>query len=154
MKNTNKKGFTLVELVIVIAVIAILAAVLIPTFTTVIHRANQSASLQKWKAIVDEAYVEYVADNHDIPEQVVISYTTVEGKVVLNTIEFASDKIASDYTSTYQIFTFSTTANSSIALSTVSGQEVYLNWELSSGYKVETTKLVDTLLTGTVGTKS
>ncbi|MGM9683101.1 MAG: type IV pilin protein, partial [Eubacteriales bacterium] len=34
MKNTKKKGFTIVELVIVIAVIAILAAVLIPTFTS------------------------------------------------------------------------------------------------------------------------
>lgn len=38
-----KKGFTIVELVIVIAVIAILAAVLIPTFTTLIDRANRSS---------------------------------------------------------------------------------------------------------------
>ena len=42
----NRKGFTIVELVIVIAVIAILAAVLIPTFSGVIQRANESASLQ------------------------------------------------------------------------------------------------------------
>ena len=46
MRNTNKKGFTIVELVIVIAVIAILAAVLIPTFTGIIRRANQSADQQ------------------------------------------------------------------------------------------------------------
>ena len=46
MKNTKKKGFTLVELVIVIAVIAILAAVLIPTFSNVIEKANQSKALQ------------------------------------------------------------------------------------------------------------
>ena len=43
MRNTNKKGFTIVELVIVIAVIAILAAVLIPTFSGIIARANLSA---------------------------------------------------------------------------------------------------------------
>ncbi len=43
----NKKGFTIVELVIVIAVIAILAAVLIPTFSSVIKKANDSSSLQK-----------------------------------------------------------------------------------------------------------
>lgn len=42
-----KKGFTLVELVIVIAVIAILAAVLIPTFSTVISNANDSAAKQE-----------------------------------------------------------------------------------------------------------
>ena len=43
MRNTNKKGFTIVELVIVIAVIAILAAVLIPTFSGIIAKANESA---------------------------------------------------------------------------------------------------------------
>ena len=36
----SKKGFTIVELVIVIAVIAILAAVLIPTFANLIRQAN------------------------------------------------------------------------------------------------------------------
>ncbi len=46
MKKTNKKGFTIVELVIVIAIIAILAAVLIPTFSNLIKRANVSAQNQ------------------------------------------------------------------------------------------------------------
>ena len=38
----RKEGFTIVELVIVIAVIAILAAVLIPTFSSLIRKANLS----------------------------------------------------------------------------------------------------------------
>lgn len=42
-----KKAFTITELVIVIAVIAILAAVLIPTFSTVISKANESAAMQE-----------------------------------------------------------------------------------------------------------
>ena len=42
MKNLKKKGFTIVELVIVIAVIAILSAVLIPTFSNLIKKANLS----------------------------------------------------------------------------------------------------------------
>ena len=46
MKKTNKKGFTIVELVIVIAVVAILAAVLIPTFSSLIKKANESADIQ------------------------------------------------------------------------------------------------------------
>ena len=46
MKNLKKKGFTIVELVIVIAVIAVLAAVLIPTFSNLIKKANQSADIQ------------------------------------------------------------------------------------------------------------
>ena len=45
MKNKHR-GFTIVELVIVIAVIAILAAVMIPTFSAIIKRANISADTQ------------------------------------------------------------------------------------------------------------
>ena len=45
-KKMNKKGFTIVELVIVIAVIAILAAVLIPTFVSLVNKANRSADQQ------------------------------------------------------------------------------------------------------------
>lgn len=46
MKN-KKKGFTMVELVVVIAVIGILAAVLIPTFSNITEKANKSAALQE-----------------------------------------------------------------------------------------------------------
>lgn len=42
----RKSGFTVVELVIVIAVIAILAAVLIPTFSNLIKKANESVDMQ------------------------------------------------------------------------------------------------------------
>ena len=44
--KSNKKGFTIVELVIVIAIIAILAAVLIPTFASLVRKANVSADTQ------------------------------------------------------------------------------------------------------------
>lgn len=50
MKNKLKKGFTIVELVIVIAVIAILAAVLIPTFSSITNSARESAALQEAKS--------------------------------------------------------------------------------------------------------
>ena len=49
----NRKGFTIVELVIVIAVIAILAAVLIPTFSTVTANARASAAQQQAKSALD-----------------------------------------------------------------------------------------------------
>ena len=52
----NKKGFTLVELVIVIAVIAILASVLIPTFSGIIQRAKESARVQAVTSARDEFY--------------------------------------------------------------------------------------------------
>lgn len=49
MKNNfqkkDRKAFTIVELVIVIAVIAILAAVLIPTFSNIIKNCGSKNSL-------------------------------------------------------------------------------------------------------------
>ena len=57
MKNRKaKKGFTIIELVIVIAVIGILAAVLIPTFSGVIDNANKSAA----QSNASTAYQQYV----------------------------------------------------------------------------------------------
>lgn len=61
MKNT-KKGFTIVELVIVIAIIAILAAVLIPTFSNVISKANETAVQQAAKTKFEEVYALDYAD--------------------------------------------------------------------------------------------
>jgi prepilin-type N-terminal cleavage/methylation domain-containing protein len=46
VRNNKRRAFTIVELVIVIAVIAILAAVMIPTFGGIIKRANISADTQ------------------------------------------------------------------------------------------------------------
>lgn len=59
----NRKGFTITELVIVIAVIAILAAVLIPTFSSIIGKANESAALQEARNINTEylAEINYAA---------------------------------------------------------------------------------------------
>ena len=50
----NKKGFTLVELVIVIAVIAILAGVMIGTFASVVKKAKDSAKAQEMAAAKQE----------------------------------------------------------------------------------------------------
>lgn len=61
MRKCKKMGFTIVELVIVIAVIAVLAAVLIPTFFDIIDKAQESALLQEianaYKEALAKAYV-------------------------------------------------------------------------------------------------
>ena len=57
-KKNNRKGFTTVELVIVIAVIAILATVLIPTFSNLIGKANESAALQEASSIFKSYTIE------------------------------------------------------------------------------------------------
>ena len=62
MKKSNRKGFTIVELVIVIAVIAILAAVLIPTFASIVKKANDSNVQQVLAAARKVAVAENATD--------------------------------------------------------------------------------------------
>ena len=44
-KFTNKKGFTLMEMLIVVAIIAVLVAVAIPTFTSSLNKAKAGVDL-------------------------------------------------------------------------------------------------------------
>lgn len=72
-----RKAFTITELVIVIAVIAILAAVLIPTFTHVVNNAKVSSAMQTCR----NALTDYLAlvggdddpDNDDATGMVFVS---------------------------------------------------------------------------------
>lgn len=86
MKN-KKKGFTVVELVIVIAVIGILSAILIPTFVGLTKRA-QDAALQE---NLRNAYVAYTADqtveagNIKAEDQVYVVVVTVENNEEVKT---------------------------------------------------------------------
>ena len=91
MKKTNKKGFTIVELVIVIAVIAILAAVLIPTFAGVVEKANKSAALQAAK----NAYVEDLAAYNGNYSAVIAKDTVVDGYTVQGTFAFSNGAVTS-----------------------------------------------------------
>ena len=97
MKKMNKKGFTIVELVIVIAVIAILAAVMIPTFGGIIKKANESSAKQTAAALYKQAIALDLADgvqdgyegtpNDDATKGPVTKITTIEGKTVTYTVD-------------------------------------------------------------------
>lgn len=64
IKQKLKKAFTITELVIVIAVIGILIAVLIPTFSNVIENAHKSTALQQSNNALKE-YLALVLDDDD-----------------------------------------------------------------------------------------
>ena len=57
----NQKGFTLAELLIVVAIIAVLVAIAIPVFTTQLEKSREATDL----ANVRSAYATLVADYLD-----------------------------------------------------------------------------------------
>ena len=104
MKTHNKKrGFTIVELVIVIAVIAILSAVMVPTFTGIVRKAKESAAMQEANSAaraVAGTYEEGTVPSVDgVDAYVVIDDTycfTVEGNKIEAVEEIPDDVVLVD----------------------------------------------------------
>ena len=67
----NDKGFTLVELIIVIAVIGVLAAILIPVLSGVLEKANAGSALADAKNAMDQAMLSAAAQRA-MPRNIVI----------------------------------------------------------------------------------
>ena len=92
MKKMNRKGFTIVELVIVIAVIAILAGVLIPTFSGIVKKAQDSAIQQEAAALYKQAYALDLSDGKMDGMEKDVAITKVEGVQVKYAIDATSKK--------------------------------------------------------------
>ena len=57
----NEKGFTLAELLIVVAIIGVLVAISIPIFTAQLNKAKYAADLANARAIYAELQADYLA---------------------------------------------------------------------------------------------
>ncbi len=79
-KKTNNKGFSLVELIIVIAIMAILIGVLAPQFLKFVEKSRESTDLQNVEEI-KTAVETYVADHSDASLPATITVNCPSGSI-------------------------------------------------------------------------
>lgn len=92
-KLKNKKGFTLIELIVVLAVLAIIAAIAIPRFLGVQEQAKKDADVST-AAMIGKAAELYSATNNN-DTSIVLSDLTTDGKYMDASTKFQYYKNAS-----------------------------------------------------------
>lgn len=93
--RNDKKGFTLVELIVVLVILAILAALLIPALTGYIDKAKEKQVVAETRQVVmaaqtlvDEAYS---AGGGDVTYDKILELAEVKGKGTITSIKVADD---------------------------------------------------------------
>ena len=66
-KLNNKKGFTLMEMLIVVAIIAVLVAIAIPVFNGALTKSKEAADVANIRAAYAEWQVKMLTENEAVP---------------------------------------------------------------------------------------
>jgi|GEM_PF-705419 len=95
MKNYSKKGFTLAELLIVVAIIGVLVSISIPIFTNILERSRDAVSVANIRNAYALATSEYItcniSDSHT--DGLVYSHFLYSGGEKIGTVNFRNRKI-------------------------------------------------------------
>ena len=117
MKN-NKKGFTLIELMIVVAIIGILAAIAIPKFADLINKSKEGATKGALSSVRSALQV-YYGDNEGWFPADDLSVLTLNGKYIneipvakLPTTGHADVRIVTTFSTSTAAGVFTVTAGS------------------------------------------
>ena len=90
MKKMNKKGFTLIEMLVVIAIIAVLVAIIVPTVSNSTMKAKGAADAANIRSMTAQAAIKYLegGESGTLPEDTFKS--KVYGKTL--TIKYAENE--------------------------------------------------------------
>lgn len=89
-KKLNKKGFTLAELLVVVAIIGVLVAISIPIFTSQLEKSRDAVTLANLRAAYAEAQTVYLTaagkDATETDGNQTITYTAATNKVTVSNV--------------------------------------------------------------------
>lgn len=123
----KKKGFTLVELIIVIAIIAVLIALAIPKFGTVIENSNQKADMATGKNIAT-IVAQGIADGNITSGDTAVDSSDYVGSRLDGNIKPKSKNAGSASTFGYSV---GSTGNIVVFYSGTGGKEVYPEYNVN-----------------------
>jgi prepilin-type N-terminal cleavage/methylation domain-containing protein len=72
MKKMNKKGFTLMEVLIVVAIIAVLVAIAIPVMNTQLEKAREATDAANIRSAYAEVSVAYLTGEGELSKTVTL----------------------------------------------------------------------------------
>lgn len=127
-KKRFKRGFTITELVIVIAVIAVLAAILIPTFSSLIMSSKESADKQTLKQFNTALY----------------NYELLHGKTRFDTNATNSQEVYVQVMDALTDYGFTDKSNKYLVSAEIQQENKYLFWQNSTN----TVMLLDDIVEG------
>lgn len=99
-KLKNRKGFTLIELIVVLAVLAIIMAIAIPRFMGVQEDAKEDADYSTAAMIAKSAELYYARENEteaDFDDLVSVGYIDDDIKLQSNDSELTNSMVDIDY---------------------------------------------------------
>jgi type IV pilus assembly protein PilA len=120
LEKDGKKGFTLMEMLIVVAIIAVLVAIAIPVFTTQLNSSKQSADEANARSIYSEVAAAYMTGEDysvspatlDKGGDVVVTVTDSKGTASTTTYSF------SDATTSFKFTDKTTTTGPTVEIKT------------------------------------
>lgn len=120
MKRLNKKGFTLAELLIVVAIIAVLVAIAIPIFTAQLAKARLATNQANARAAYAAVEAQYLQDDTKTGN---FTYNVSSGKLADTALTSGTTTIGNNGENT-DISSWTTTLNDL-------GKTVYKTWTLT-----------------------